>query len=219
MDQEVLLLPVFKLEKHVLLLDAEADFSSSDVDSCLGSPQEWSPKNELDSEVVLYIHCHEIRKNEGVSHSHQDVLNYPFGILHCWICELHTHLCRGKSKVLMFFVYYLGHYVHACPQIAHCMLVVLVINWAADHGDPWILLHWCHQAIPIIILWGIVPTYKLNWFLSDEDKVSSFIFKLSRVLSLAMNFLFIFLLMLAWPRTSTLKGGWFELKFKLKEEL
>ena len=83
MDQEALLLPVFKLEKHVLLLDAEADFSSSDVDSCLGSPQEWSPKNELDSEVVLYVHCHEIRKNEGVSHSHQDVLNYPFGILHC----------------------------------------------------------------------------------------------------------------------------------------
>ena len=80
MDQEVLLLPVFKPEKHVLLSDAEADFSSSDIDRCLGGPQEWSPKNELDSEVAVYIHYHEIGKDEGVAHSHQDVFDYPFGI-------------------------------------------------------------------------------------------------------------------------------------------
>ena len=54
--QDVLLFPLFEFEEHVLLSDAEADFSSSYVDSCSGGPQEWSPKNELDSEVTFYVH-------------------------------------------------------------------------------------------------------------------------------------------------------------------
>ena len=41
MNQEVLLFPVFKFEKHILLSNVEADFSSSDIDPYSGSPQEW----------------------------------------------------------------------------------------------------------------------------------------------------------------------------------
>ena len=67
--------------------------------------------------------------------------------------------------------------------------------------------------------WVSIILLKLNWFLRVEDKVSSFTFKLSMVISLAKSFLFIFSLILAWPRTSSLKGGWFELKFELKEGL
>jgi len=78
MYQEVLLLPVLELEKHVLLANMKADFSSSDINPCLGGPQEWSPKNELNSNVTLYIHHHKIGKDEGVSHSHQDVFDYLF---------------------------------------------------------------------------------------------------------------------------------------------
>ena len=52
-------------------------------------------------------------------------------------------------------------------------------------------------------------------FLRVKDKVSSLTFKFSRDLSLAKSFLFIFSLILTWPRTSSLKGGWFELKFEL----
>ena len=79
----MLLFPVFEPEEHILLSDVESDFSSSDVDPCLGVPQEWSPKNELNSEVALYIHYHEIGKDEGVANSHQNVLDYPFGISNC----------------------------------------------------------------------------------------------------------------------------------------
>ena len=78
MNQEALLLPMFKPEEHVLLTNTESDFSFSDVDPCLGGPQEWSPKNELNSNVTLYIHHHKIGKDEGVSHSHQDVFDYLF---------------------------------------------------------------------------------------------------------------------------------------------
>ena len=85
MDQEALLFSVFKPKEHVLLSDTESDFSSSNIDPCCGGPQEWSPKNELNSEVTIYIHYHEIGKDEGVAHSHQDVLNYPFGIFNCRI--------------------------------------------------------------------------------------------------------------------------------------
>ena len=169
---------------------------------------------------------------------------------------------------MKFFENYLGHYVHACPQIAKCMLVVFVIDRTTDHGDPWILLHCRHKAIPRVVPWGIVPTctvsswwhpgrvapsrehhvdtfyggsgytgispfsatgkaaaicaswvsmilLKLYWFLSVEDKVSSLTFRFSRVLSLAKSFLFIFSLILTWSSTSSLKGGWFELKFEL----
>ena len=35
---EVLLFSLLELEKHVLLFDAEMDFSPSDIDSCLGGP-------------------------------------------------------------------------------------------------------------------------------------------------------------------------------------
>ena len=76
--QDALLFPLFEFEEHVLLPDVEADFSSSYVDSCSGGPQEWSPKNELDFEVTFYVHNHEVCKDEGVSHSHQDVFDYLF---------------------------------------------------------------------------------------------------------------------------------------------
>ena len=46
-NQEALLFPVFRPEKHVLLFDAEADFSSSNIDPCSSGPQEWSPKNYI----------------------------------------------------------------------------------------------------------------------------------------------------------------------------
>jgi hypothetical protein len=58
----------------------------------------------------------------------------------------------------------------------------------------------CASSVSIILL-------KLNWFLRVEDKVSSLTFKLSRDLSFAKSFLFIFSLILTWPRTSSLKGG------------
>ena len=58
-------------KKHILLSDEEADFSSSNVDPSLGGPQGWSPKNELDSEVALYIHHHKIGNNEGTVTSYQ----------------------------------------------------------------------------------------------------------------------------------------------------
>ena len=67
--QDSLLFSLFEFEEHVLLPDAEADFSSSHIDPCSGGPQEWSPKNELDSEVTIYIHDHEVCKDEGVSHA------------------------------------------------------------------------------------------------------------------------------------------------------
>ena len=63
--------------------------------------------------------------------------------------------------------------------------------------------------------WVSIIFLKLNWFLRVEDKVSSLTFKHSRDLSLAKSFLFIFSLILTWPRTSSLKGGWFELTFEL----
>ena len=95
----MLLFPLFEPEEHVLLSNAEADFSSSYVDPCSGGPQEWSPKDELNSEVTFYIHDHKIRKDEGVSHADQDVLGYPFGIPNCRVRELHTHICWGESRV------------------------------------------------------------------------------------------------------------------------
>ena len=158
MNQEALLFSVLKLEEHILLADMESDFSSPDVDPCHGGPHEWSPKNEVDSKVALYIHYHEVAKDEGVSHSHQDVFDYPFRISNHRICELHSHVCWGKSRVLKFFINYRGHDVDARPQIAKAVLVLFVIDRVADHGDPWILLHCCHQAIPRIVLWENVPT-------------------------------------------------------------
>jgi len=67
--QDTLLSPLLEFEDHVLLSDAEANFSSFYVDPCPGGPQEWSPKNELDSEVALYIHYQKVGKDEGVSHA------------------------------------------------------------------------------------------------------------------------------------------------------
>ena len=141
MNQEALLFPVLKLEEHILLTDMESDFSSPDVDPCLGGPQEWSPKNEVDPEVALYIPHQEVGKNEGVLHSHQDVFDYPFGIWNSRIYKLHSLVCWEKNRVLKFFINYHGHDVDACPQIAKTLLEVFVIDPAADHGDPWILLH------------------------------------------------------------------------------
>ena len=81
--QDALLFSLFESEEHVLLSDAEADFSSSYVDPCSGGSQEWSPKNELDSKVAFYVHHYKVCKDEGVSHADQDILGYPFGIPDC----------------------------------------------------------------------------------------------------------------------------------------
>src|SRR6185503_15610225 len=72
--------------------------------------------------------------------------------------SLYEHSCWGKSRIFKCFIYYLGHYIHACPQIAKATLEVFDVDRATDHGDPWILLHYCHHAIPNIIPWGIVST-------------------------------------------------------------
>ena len=71
---------MLKPEKHVLLSDLEVDFSSSDIDPCSCGPQEWWPKNELNSEVALYIHHHKIGKNEGTITSYQHIFDYPLRI-------------------------------------------------------------------------------------------------------------------------------------------
>jgi hypothetical protein len=34
----------------------------------------------------------------------------------------------GKSRVLQFFIDYLGHDVHACPQIAKAMIIIFVVD-------------------------------------------------------------------------------------------
>ena len=49
LDQDTLLLLFLESEEHVLLPDAGVDFSPSYVDPHSGGPQEWSPKDELDS--------------------------------------------------------------------------------------------------------------------------------------------------------------------------
>ena len=97
--QEALLIPMLEPEKYVLLSDTKADFCPPDIDPCSGGPQEWSPKNELDSEVAFYVHHYKVCKDKGVSHVDQDVLGYPFGIPDCRVCELHTHTCWGESRV------------------------------------------------------------------------------------------------------------------------
>ena len=43
------------------------------------------------------------------------------------------------------------------------------VDRAADHGDPWILLHRCYHAIPNFVPWGIVlPAWLLHGGLWDE---------------------------------------------------
>ena len=88
---------MFELEEHVLFTNTESDFSFSDVDPCLGGSKEWSLKYEVDSKVTLYIHNHEVGKDEGVSYSHQDVFDYPFGISNRRICELYSHVCWERA--------------------------------------------------------------------------------------------------------------------------
>ena len=67
------------------------------------------------------IHYHEVGKDKGISYSHQDVFDYPFGISNHRVCELYSHVCWGKSRVLKFFINYHGHDVHACPiSRRHC---------------------------------------------------------------------------------------------------
>jgi hypothetical protein len=58
----------------------------------------------------------------------------------------------------MFFIHYHGHDVHAGPQITKCVLIVLIEDGVVDHGHPRIFLNSCYQAIPSVILWGIVPS-------------------------------------------------------------
>ena len=138
------LLPVFEFEELVLLTHTESDFSFSDIDPCLGSPQEWSPKYEVHSEVALHVHYHKVGKDEGTINSYEHIFDYPLGVSNCWICKLHEHRRWGMSWVMKFFEDYLGHYIYTWPQITKALLVVFVVDKAADLGDPWIFLHCCH---------------------------------------------------------------------------
>ena len=83
MNQEALLLPMFKPEEHVLLTNTESDFSFSDVDPCLGGPQEWSPKYEVHSEVALHVHYHKVDKDEGTINSYEHIFDYPLRVSSC----------------------------------------------------------------------------------------------------------------------------------------
>src|SRR6185312_8135853 len=101
-----------------------------------------------------------------------------------------------------------------------CPVDTMLTFSTGDSGCPGIFpLSTAGNKTSICASWVLIILLKLNWFLRVEDKASSLTFKLSRNLSLAKSFLFIFSLILTWPRTSSLKGGWFELKFELKEEL
>ena len=71
---------MFESEKHILLTNTESNFSFSNVNPCLGGPQEWSPKYEVDSKVALFNHNNKVGKDEGVSYSYENVFGYPFGI-------------------------------------------------------------------------------------------------------------------------------------------
>ena len=104
-------------------------------------------------------------------------------------------------------------------ELPHLVDIMLTFSTGVS-GCPEIFpLSIAGNETTICASWVSIILLKLNWFLRVEDKDSSLTFKLSRDLSLAKSFLFIFLLILTWPRTSSLKGGWFELKFELKEEL
>ena len=74
-------------------------------------------------------------------------------------------------------------------------------------------------AAAIWAIWVSIILLKLYWFFIEEDKFSSFVFIFSIILSLNINFLVIFSLILAWPKTRSFKEGLFELKFELKFEL
>ena len=97
------------------------------------------------------IHYHEVGKDKGISYSHQDVFDYPFGIWNSRIYKLHSLVCWEKNRVLKFFINYRGHDVDARPQIAKAMLIVFFIDLAAVHGDPCILLH-CYLCLPPSLL-------------------------------------------------------------------
>ena len=66
-----------------------------------------------------------------------------------------------------------------------------------------------------VVITGEIILLKLNWFLTDEDGFSSFIFMFSIILSLYESFLVIFSFIFAWPKTKSFKEGEFELKFEL----
>jgi len=66
-----------------------------------------------------------------------------------------------------------------------------------DSGCPGIFpLSTAGNETAICASWVSIILLKLNWFLRVEDKASSLTFKLSRDLSLAKSFLFIFSLIL-----------------------
>ena len=106
-----------------------------------------------------------------------------------------------------------GAYQGRLPHPVHTIFVVST----GDSGCPGIFpdseigtaAAICASCVSLILL-------KLSWFLRAEERVSTFAFMLSRILSLAASFLFKDSLILAWPNTKSLKEGWFELKFELK---
>ena len=100
-------------------------------------------------------------------------------------------------------------------ELSHQVDTVLTFSMGVSGCLGIVLLSTAGKAAAICASWVSIILLKLNWFLSVEDKVSSFTFKHSRDLSLAKSFLFIFSLIFNWPRTRSLKGGWFELKFEL----
>ena len=66
-------------------------------------------------------------------------------------------------------------------------------------------------AAAISKIWVSIILLKLNWFFTKEDKLSILELMFSSVLSLYINFLVIFSLILAWPNTKSFREGWFEL--------
>ena len=68
----------FWLEVEFLLgpIDGELNFSSSNINMCLGSAKQWSPKDEGDLLVNFDVKNFEIHRNEEITYLDRDVLSY-----------------------------------------------------------------------------------------------------------------------------------------------
>ena len=78
----------------------------------------------------------------------------------------------------------------------------------------------CSEIFPVLLtgiaatiwaIWVSIILLKLNWFFTEEDKLSSLEFTFSNILSLYESFLVRFSFIFTWPRTRSFKDGWFEL--------